>query len=209
MRLQVSVGILILHIFIWVISLIKSYQNNKKPLKIRYGTIDRSNNQNELIVYKIVVHENYDPASMDHDVAILRLIDFFDPNTGARVISMTNETPKAGDPLFFTGWGRNSPTGSMTTKLSYTYLYAQTLKTCLKSWAGQKLITENMMCAYSPHTASCMGDQGSPITNNGKLLGVLSYQPVGCLDDRLPSVYTDLTSLSIQNWISRHTSTDL
>ena len=170
-------------------------------LEIRYGTINRNDNSNDVLIKKVTIHHQFDPQTLNYDVAILRMVKPFASKSRAQAVHLSDKKPEEGDTLYLTGWGRNGAAGVQEENLKGAYLSAQSRDECFGQWAGEQEITKQMLCAFSNYAGSCHGDGGSPLTYNGNLVGVLSFASNVCLDEDKASVYTDLTDNTIANWI--------
>ncbi|MER7693173.1 trypsin-like serine protease [Streptomyces sp. NPDC097610] len=146
-------------------------------------------------------HPSYNASTIDNDIAVLTL----DGPVKAKPIRMTTSGDTAsyasGTKATLYGWGRTS---------SATQDISQTLKTAtlpIKSDAtcggyyGGEFIKGHMVCAGNPATGSdtgttsaCNGDSGGPLIVGGRIVGVVSWGVVDCVDKGAYSVFTKVSS---------------
>jgi secreted trypsin-like serine protease len=164
----------------------------------------------------IIVHEAYDPATSDNDIALLHLI-------GPAPAQLETTMPANADldkqyvvPLgdaVVIGWGATSEGSGTTPQLMRVWVDIQDSVTCEANY--QEVIpsieiTDNMLCAGLPEGGqdSCQGDSGgflgAPL-GNGKYvqLGIVSWG-VGCARPKLFGVYTRVGNYA--DWIKEQTS---
>jgi hypothetical protein len=151
----------------------------------------------------VIVHPGYDPATLDSDLALVRL------STSVTQTPIALYAPVAGaDELRFmratvTGWGIND-SGSFPDALREVALPLVDRKTCADTFLTP--VTENMICAgYRPLTkTACYGDSGGPlmVQNEGGQwlqIGIVSWGPATCISDSGYDVYTRVGNY--QAWI--------
>ncbi|XP_072514094.1 coagulation factor X [Salminus brasiliensis] len=174
-----------------------------------------------LPVTHVIIHEKYDPVSMDSDLALLRLRD---PATfSAHVVPICLPTYQFAEMelaavRFHTvsGWGqrteggnvRDSPKGPVSPVLRKLAVPLLPKPLCeLKSGVN---ITDNMFCAgyFEGRQESCRGDDGSPlVTQYGEttyLTGIVSWGK-GCSQPGFYGIYTKVSSFL--DWIQQGMST--
>ncbi len=160
---------------------------------------------------QIVRHPQYDHASSDYDIAVIKLST---PATGikvARLLARHQESSLAadGDLSFVTGWGSLSSTGSdFPTDLQQVQVPIVARSDCNDRNSYDGLITSSMICAglATGGKDSCQGDSGGPLIvrdAQGRwqtLAGVVSWG-YGCAERNLFGVYARVALLSA--WINR------
>lgn len=62
-----------------------------------------------------------------------------------------------------------------------------------------------MICAVEKDKSACWGDYGSPLVQNGVLVGLSSNGPGQCADEKIPWYYTRIGEPEIRMWIN-HTA---
>lgn len=169
-----------------------------------------------LDVDQIIVHEAYDAATNDNDLALLRLAaPLPNPPLGTVVIATPELDAQYAGPLgdgLVIGWGTTSEGGQTTPQLMRVWVDFQDRAVCeanYKAVIPSTEITDNMLCAGLPEGGqdSCQGDSGGFIgapLGNGKYvqLGIVSWG-VGCARPNLFGVYTRVANYG--DWISEKT----
>lgn len=172
-----------------------------------------------------MVHEEYDPSTMLHDVALILLNK---PSTKAPVSLQpsgccsgcgSESCPKpnllvpAGTPVYAIGWGALRSGGPSPAVLHSVKLDVLPLKQCDKLYntsrgtVGFAESNNTMICAGNPkkHADTCQGDSGGPLFIRGSVaakdvqIGITSWG-WGCAGP-VPGVYSDVAML--RTWISR------
>ncbi|XP_068193693.1 prostasin-like [Antennarius striatus] len=164
-------------------------------------------NPNEVMMTasKIIIHPQYNPRTVDNDVALIQLsgpvtfTDFIRPVCLAAVGSEY----KDGEECWVTGWG--------DIKIGYTLPPLQTLQEVVVPIVSNSdcdkiyhFITNNIMCAgsYRGGKDTCLGDSGGPLVRKVESKwvqgGVVSF---GCACDQpnIPGVYTRVSEY--ESWI--------
>ena len=159
----------------------------------------------------IIVHEAYDPATSDSDIALLHLTGPI-PAQLRTAVAATPEHDKQyvvplGDAVVI-GWGATREGGRTTPQLMRVWVDIQDSKLCEANYQEvipSLQITDNMLCAGLPEGGqdSCQGDSGgflgAPLGNRDYVqLGVVSFG-VGCARPKLFGVYTRVAKYS--DWI--------
>lgn len=145
-------------------------------------------------------HSSYNEDTINNDIAVLTLSG----PVKATPIRMTTSTDTssytAGTSAKVYGWGRTSSTSddiSQTLKMATLPVVSDT--TCGNTW-GSYFIKGNMFCAGKPAggtdattTASCNGDSGGPLVVGGKVIGVVSWGVVDCVEKGAYPVFTKVS----------------
>ena len=164
----------------------------------------------------IIVHEAYDPATNDNDIALLHLVGPA-PATLATAVTADADLDKQyavplGDAVVI-GWGATAEGASTTPQLMRVWVDIQDSALCQANYQQvipSIQISDNMLCAGLPEGGqdSCQGDSGgflgAPL-GNGKYvqLGIVSWG-VGCARPKLFGVYTRVGNYA--DWIKEQTS---
>jgi secreted trypsin-like serine protease len=164
----------------------------------------------------IIVHEAYDPATSDNDIALLRLVG---PAPAALTTAVTADADldkqyavPLGDAVVI-GWGAITEGSGTTPQLMRVWVDIQDTPTCEANYQDEIPsigITDNMLCAGLPEGGqdSCQGDSGgflgAPL-GNGKYvqLGIVSWG-IGCARPKLFGVYTRVGNYA--DWIKEQMS---
>jgi secreted trypsin-like serine protease len=156
-----------------------------------------------------VVHESYDRATQQNDIALIKLKS---PIAG-RVIPLAAGSlmVPTGQPLEVTGWGATTEgSGASSTLLRATVPLADTAG-CNARDAYNGRIKEGMLCAGYREGGidSCQGDSGGPLvwrTADGPVLvGIVSWGD-GCARKLKYGIYTRVSVF--RDWIDRELGGD-
>ncbi|KAI5641396.1 trypsin domain-containing protein [Phthorimaea operculella] len=169
-------------------------------------------------VILIVVHQDFDRATMRADLALLKTyesLDFIDYKVSIKPVkSLFTESYRLGKSVsaFVTGWGRCDTTGrELCLPRASIYYRDEAADPILRSihihitadsphcdsYRRHDInILEGMLCVgparQEDHTCPCLGVPGAPLVLSGSLLGVLSWG-FGCgYHTDLPLIYTDV-----------------
>lgn len=168
-------------------------------------------NQGQRIpVTEVIVHPDYDPATEDSDLALLKLIKPASITTTVTTIAPASLAQSnlyaAGITATVTGWGDTSFGGSPTNELLEVDVPIVSQLTCNAAYAGE--ITANMLCAGVAGKDACQGDSGGPlIVPNGTggwiQAGIVSWGEE-CGLPNFPGVYTRVGNF--YSWIQSQTN---
>lgn len=164
-------------------------------------------------VKRIVKHPEFDPITLDHDIALLELKGpvYVDP---VRPVTWPRESSLActGTLGSVTGWTPTDVCGHTDTLLSKVDATIVDPDTCRSAY-GADTITDNMLCTSSAadSTQDCQSDDGSPlVVDNGRggyaQAGIVSWGN-GCDSPSSPTVYTRLANHV--EWMEYVTGEDL
>jgi hypothetical protein len=182
---------------------------------IVWGTSDLTSGGRRSRSAAIFVHRDYDKASMDNDIALIRLRQ---PASAPPVATiwpdLAQNVAVPGRSATVTGWGKLDEEASLgyPERLMEVDLPLVSQSTCRSGYAGTgNVITDNMFCAgYQQGGAdSCQGDSGGPMViddGSGKYvqLGVVSWG-VGCAQAGHYGVYTRLERYGDWiDWVKRN-----
>jgi hypothetical protein len=161
-------------------------------------------------VAEILVHPDYNSATTDQDIALLRLANPATLNaTVATIIPAGPENAalfEAGDTATITGWGATAQNGGGSDALLEVSVPIVSNATCNAPTAYDGEITANMLCAGLAEGGkdSCYGDSGGPLIvpdGGGGWLqaGIVSWG-YGCAQPNAYGVYTRLSNY--KSWIA-------
>ncbi|MFC9635349.1 trypsin-like serine protease [Streptomyces mirabilis] len=146
-------------------------------------------------------HPSYNPSTIDNDIAVLTL----DGPVKAKPIRMTTSGDTAsyasGTKATLYGWGRtSSATQDISGTLKTATLPIKSDATC-GGYYKAEFIKGHMVCAGNPATGSdtgttsaCNGDSGGPLIVGGRIVGVVSWGVVDCVQKGAYSVFTKVSA---------------
>jgi hypothetical protein len=167
-------------------------------------------------VVQVVVHPDWDSATNDNDIALLKLDIPATLNSRVGIVplgvSPTDDSlMQPGDLATVTGWGDTSEGGSTSAILQEVQLPIVSNLTCDAVMTAS--ITDNMLCAgfVEGGKDSCQGDSGGPLvvpdgSGGWKLAGVVSFGS-GCAQPGKYGVYARVSRYTswIQSYINSPT----
>eukprot|EP00058_Branchiostoma_floridae_P010532 XP_002596020.1 hypothetical protein BRAFLDRAFT_84097 [Branchiostoma floridae] len=186
----------------WVLTAshcVETSYNNPSRWTVRVGSHTRESTdstQQDFSVSRIIMHENYNMASLDNDIALMKLSGSVTPSSYIDTVCVPDFTFSTGTECYVTGWGTTG-SGSLATTLQQANVPIIARSTCnLASWYGGA-VTSNMICAGHAmgEIDSCQGDSGGPLvcSSGGKWYqaGIVSWG-YGCAQPNRPGVYTNV-----------------
>ena len=159
-------------------------------------------------VSRISVHEQYNAATLAHDIAVLRLSQPVQLNTYVNLICLPAVDPQESQGVTVAGWGatyRGSPLPTALQQINLQVTNALARAAYPGYFNAQRQIGAGI--PYVTGKDSCQGDSGGPLmfNTNGQwhLSGVVSFGS-NCAGGRSPGVYTRTSAYL--NWIYTKTS---
>uniref|UniRef100_A0A3P8XZ36 Peptidase S1 domain-containing protein n=1 Tax=Esox lucius TaxID=8010 RepID=A0A3P8XZ36_ESOLU len=161
---------------------------------------------------EIIIHPEYNGATQDNDIALLRLsspvnfTDFIRPVCLAAFGSAVNN----GADVWLTGWGNINEGGEDTVMIPCVLVPVVGNREC-DCLYGVGKITDNMLCAgfLQGGKDTCQGDSGGPMVMKQKSAwiqpGIVSWG-FGCSRPNYPGIYTRVSQY--QSWITSYISAD-
>ncbi len=177
------------------------------PIDVFLGGVDLAGQGTQIRVDQVIVHEDFDPNTLDNDIALLHLSQ----PAGIKPVVMI----ESGDPDGLTdpdnmakmlGWGATSEGGPGSQLLMEVEVNILTNAAANQALApfGSRL-TANMLPAGVPGGGkdTCQGDSGGPfLVRDGSrrwvLAGVTSWG-IGCARPNLPGIYARVANY--REWI--------
>jgi hypothetical protein len=162
-------------------------------------------------VVQVVVHPNWNNATKDNDIALLKLDSPVIVNERVKSVSLiaspADDTLVAPDiPAIVTGWGDTTDGGELAVVLQKVQIPIVSNATC--DSAMNATITDNMLCAGNVEGGqdSCQGDSGGPLvvpdgSGEWKLAGVVSFGE-GCAQPGKYGVYARVSRYV--SWIQQY-----
>lgn len=181
-----------------------SEHHSLSTLRVRVGS---SYLQREGSVYNlssIVIHESYDPATYDYDIAVLKLSSPLRFTNAVQPALLASDRSQLQDDemVQVSGWGRIRTGGPLADILQRIDMPVINQKECERLFKQINVITGRMFCAgyVGGDGDSCNGDSGGPLVNsNNVLYGLVSWGPSQCAHKGYTGVYTNVAYF--HDWI--------
>lgn len=164
---------------------------------------------------KIIIHPDFNSASLDNDIALIKLSTPVTTQTIASLSSLETANFTAVDTITSTAVGWGSTVGfSPNDKVDPIYpdilnvVSLPLLSTTTCESFHSSVFTNNMVCAGDTVNGgldSCQGDSGGPLVvesidqNETQQIGIVSFG-LGCGDSNNPGVYTKVANYT--DWIN-------
>nr|XP_006129070.1 trypsin-like [Pelodiscus sinensis] len=152
---------------------------------------------------KSVAHPNYNPATKDNDIMLIKLSSPVQLNNNVHPIALASSAAPAGIVCLVSGWGTTTTPkpASFPALLQCANLEIISDSDCRRTYPG--LITDNMLCAGVPQggTDSCQGDSGGPLVCGRSLQGIVSWGLEECAQPNKPGVYSKVSKYL--DWIQQ------
>ncbi|XP_061689330.1 serine protease 33-like [Syngnathoides biaculeatus] len=179
----------------------------------RQTQLGTNNNEQVRSVVELIRHEDYNTATNDNDIALLRLSSPVEFTTFIRPVCLASPDSDVppGSESWVTGWGN---IGTDVPLPSPQVLQEVTVPVISNSDCNNVYgtITSNMICAGLSEGGrdSCQGDSGGPMVAKNDTrwiqLGVVSFG-FGCALPDFPGVYTRVSQY--QTWITERITGDM
>ncbi|XP_017469624.1 PREDICTED: trypsin alpha-3-like [Rhagoletis zephyria] len=165
--------------------------------RVEYGITQLGGTSDKVVdVDRIFRHENYNPNTIDYDIALIKVATRITLSDLAQPIRIANATPQVGADAVVTGWGSVQEGGYLSRTLQKVAVKIVDRFECAGQYSQFNAVTERMLCAGVPEGGkdACQGDSGGPLVVGGELVGIVSWG-VGCARPNLPGVYSDAAVL--------------
>lgn len=153
----------------------------------------------------IFVSDSYSPKTNHMDAAILKLSKPLEGYNIQPLPLCKTGSPKAGQEVVISGWGvTNIPGKTKIEDLQTARVIVDDKDECRHTYSHINEITDAMFCAsYNGEKDSCAGDSGGPVVLPEEQCntGIISWG-VGCATMHFPSVYTDIASAEVQQFLN-------
>ena len=177
---------------------------------VRAGLHDRfapDGNVQTRSVAQVVRHPDYNPSTIENDVALLRLSAPFVYTPRVQPIEIATANAAVGSLAPVSGWGQTAPGSASAARLQETILPVQSTATCNAAGTLPLLVRPSMVCAgfVGGDSGGCHGDSGGPLvvekdvfSGGWEQIGVVSWGVGGSC-----SSYTVFARLSVfAAWIA-------
>uniref|UniRef100_A0A3B5M0C0 Transmembrane serine protease 4a n=1 Tax=Xiphophorus couchianus TaxID=32473 RepID=A0A3B5M0C0_9TELE len=178
----------------WIVTAAHCFRLVKSPLfAISCSSVD-----------KIIIHDQYDEASSDYDLAMMRLSSPISVGDKRKPVCLPPKDLLLPDkaPVVVSGWGLLRENGKISTTLQKANIEMIDRNTCSSIYAT--MLSQRMVCAgnLKGGVDSCQGDSGGPLVylsaSQWYLVGVVSWGD-GCARENRPGVYSNVDNML--NWI--------
>jgi len=193
----------------WIFTAAHCVFNNSKLVEVFLGEHDLSSTTEStkmsFTIEKVITHEGYVDATLENDVALLKLTEKVDLNIFTPACLPTKGDTFAGQTAYAVGWGKTLDYDSpYAEKLREVALTVVTTDVC-KSAMAPAFVDDTMVCAGDPGQDGCLGDSGGPLTvadastDQHTIIGATSWG-IGCATNGTYGVWA---AVAIQSdWIA-------
>jgi len=169
-------------------------------------------NEERLTITEIINHPNYNDATFDNDIAVIKVNGTFTcgQNIYPACLPNTNSYEYVGwNDTIVSGWGTLSSGGVLSDTLQWVKVPPVSRTTCNQASSYNGQITSNMICAglAAGGKDACQGDSGGPLASKGagvdtgySLIGVVSWGN-GCASASYYGVYAKVSNYL--SWIAQ------
>ena len=182
------------------------------PIDVFLGSTRLSDPGENIKVVELILHEDFDPNTLDNDLALLRL----ESGSSQPIVSIIEGNDpgglaSAGKLATVIGWGATSEGGDSSQDLLEVSvpIVSNSDANAAYNQLGS-VVTENMIAAGVPEGGkdACQGDSGGPflVKNSADewiLAGATSWG-IGCARPGLPGLYTKLSNYA--DWLDQYLS---
>uniref|UniRef100_A0A8C3STQ6 Peptidase S1 domain-containing protein n=1 Tax=Chelydra serpentina TaxID=8475 RepID=A0A8C3STQ6_CHESE len=155
------------------------------------------------VAAKVIPHPNYNPATKDNDIMLIKLTASVQLNNNVHPIALASSTAQPGTTCQVSGWGTTtSPQpASFPALLQCANIEIVSPAECRRDYSG--VVSDNMLCAGVREGGidSCQGDSGGPLVCGGILQGIVSWGLEECAQPNKPGVYTKVSKYI--SWIQQ------
>lgn len=180
--------------------------DNGETYTVGFGSADESKPRFEKRQNRFILHENYNRATKDNNIAIIEFSNPIDLDREAisPICLPGNDNSNLRLTAIISGWGGTSSANPST---SVTKLHEGSVQ--IDTCPDTSSYTDNMICTTSPSVDACKGDGGGPIiiSNDGRYqqVGIISHGTSGaCGTPGSTAVYTNVGKYL--NWINTKVS---
>ncbi|MET8699606.1 serine protease [Kitasatospora sp. NPDC004723] len=171
-------------------------------LTVRAGSLQHASGGVRAKAASVLLHPSYDPATLDYDLALVRLAAPLGGSGVAAVPLPARDSDPAAGGAQVSGWGATAQDGPLSASARIAAVPLITRDKCRTEY-GPANVTDRMICAGEDAGGkdACQGDSGGPLVAGGVLVGVVSWG-LGCGRPGYAGVYTRIGAL--RSWIDSH-----
>ncbi|XP_067627435.1 trypsin beta-like [Eurosta solidaginis] len=176
------------------------YHSTASDIKVRAGSSFWNSGGILVQVDALKIHEDYDPYTMEYDVAVMRLAMPLTFKSTIKPIPLATKAPGDNEVALTSGWGtKQADSSTIPTQVQSVNVNIISLTACASDAFGYgEDVLETMICSYTEDKDACQGDSGGPLVSGGKLVGIVSWG-YGCAFRNIPGIYSDVAAL--REWI--------
>jgi len=165
-----------------------------------------SSGQQKSLMKSVVIHPQYNKATKNNDIAIVKLKSPLTFNNNVKNACLPESSFAPQSKAVVSGWGTtiNGVQSSTSNWLKYVVVPFIANNKCVRPHTNywSSMITSNMICAgfFTGETDSCQGDSGGPLAvprsandDTAVVYGVVSWG-IECAKEKQPGVYTRVTN---------------
>ncbi|XP_075975823.1 trypsin, alkaline A-like [Anticarsia gemmatalis] len=144
--------------------------------RMRIGSDFANSGGTVLVVAHLERHPNYNRATADSDVAILRSTTAIRYGTGVQPANLGGYVVGDNEVVWAAGWGQTEYLRP-SEQLRHVQIWTINQGVCRQRY-GQATITDNMLCSGVLDVGGrdqCSGDSGGPLYHNGNVVGICSW----------------------------------
>ncbi|KAK6187552.1 hypothetical protein SNE40_005550 [Patella caerulea] len=182
---------------------------NANRLSVKFGSHFRTSSEAGSITLNVankIEHPNYNPSTIQNDIAILVLENSQSivESDQIRPICYASRDHYDGEECTVIGWGTTSESGSLASRLQEASKPILSDSQCSSDLGSNSYYSNSMLCSgyAAGGVDACQGDSGGPFfcQRNGvwELVGVVSWG-YGCARPGRPGVYAD--NWDLRDWV--------
>ncbi|XP_045211106.2 neurotrypsin-like [Mercenaria mercenaria] len=188
----------------------KKYRPKSSSLRVVVGdqnNIHRDPTEETILIQRVVIHTNYNPATHENDIALIKLAHSVDTSSSyvkpACLPTFGDSELDLASKCYVTGWGETMK-GTAWNGMLQQAMVPLLNKTLCNRWYNHT-VKDDMICAGYQFGGidSCKGDSGGPLSceRNGRwyVAGIISWGE-GCGQAQHPGVYTNVAHFV--SWIA-------
>nr|XP_026491255.1 trypsin-3-like [Vanessa tameamea] len=157
-------------------------------------------------IAEVTPHPEYDNPAFDKDVAYMKTVEPINFTDTIKPISLPPKNRNLKGNILVSGWGRmKQGASSIPNRLMRVQLPVVNFIQCFLVYPT--VLTRNMWCGgnfFLGGEGTCQGDSGGAAIQDGMAVGIVSFGR-GCGQAFSPSVFADIASPTIRDFISEHT----
>lgn len=149
----------------YVITAAHCMQYSANEIEVLIAEHDTKNNDESQHFYKavvenVIIHEEYNAATINNDIALLKLKDVIEFSDYVYPAFLAIKEPQKDDSVIATGWGHTSYKGTVSNVLREVDLTIKSREDCVLAFKNTFTLTTNMICAEEKGKDACQGDSG-------------------------------------------------